>query len=32
LIGAARFIYLAVARPAVIRAIEADLLAQNESA
>jgi amino acid transporter len=32
LIGAVRFIYLAIARPAVIRAIEADLLAQNEGA
>jgi len=32
MIGAIRFIYLAIARPAVIRAIEADLLAQNESA
>ena len=31
-IGAVRFIYLAVARPAVIRAIEADLLAQNDGA
>jgi amino acid transporter len=32
LIGAARFIYLAIARPEVIREIQADLLAQNESA
>jgi amino acid transporter len=31
LIGAVRFIYLAIARPAVIRAIQADLIAQNES-
>ncbi len=32
LIGAIRFIYLAVAKPDVIRAIQADLLAQNETA
>ena len=32
LIGAIRFIYLAVAKPTVIRAIQADLLAQDETA
>jgi amino acid transporter len=32
LIGAVRFVYLAIARPAVIRAIQDDLIAQNESA
>jgi hypothetical protein len=32
LIGAIRFTYLALAKPDVIRAIQADLLAQNESA
>ena len=31
-VGAGRFAYLAVAKPTVIKEIEADLLAQGESA